>query len=107
MLIFDPVERISAEQALNHKYFQDLHEQEDEPKGNPINVLEFQFENHELSIEKLKDVIYEEILLYHFEDFRTQYKNRLNSNLSVQNHIINSNDDFTHSDEGQLEELEF
>ncbi len=24
------------------------------PKGNPINVLEFEFENHDLSIEKLK-----------------------------------------------------
>lgn len=32
--------------------------------------MEFEFENLDLNKEQLKDLIYEEIMLYHFPDFK-------------------------------------
>lgn len=32
----------------------------------PVNKMEFEFEKYELTREQLKDMLYEEILLYHF-----------------------------------------
>lgn len=33
-------------------------------------------------------MIYEEILLYHFPDFKKQYEEKISNNLSVINHIL-------------------
>lgn len=34
------------------------------------------------------DMIYEEILLYHFPDFKKQYEEKISNNQSVINHIL-------------------
>jgi len=54
-----------------------LHNPEDEPSRERINPLEFEFELHKLNKEQLKDLMYEEILLYHFKDRLDDYENRL------------------------------
>jgi superoxide dismutase len=54
-----------------------LHNLKDEPKCNKLNSLEFEFENHRLNKEQLKDLIYEEILLYHFKDRKKDYFEKL------------------------------
>jgi serine/threonine protein kinase len=54
LLTFDPEKRLSAEQALAHPYFVDLHLAEDEPSAEPVNMLDFEFEFYSLTKEQLK-----------------------------------------------------
>jgi hypothetical protein len=43
----------------------DLHQEEDEPIGDPVPVFDFDFELYSLKISEFKELIYQEILLYH------------------------------------------
>jgi len=70
MLVFDYPARVSIEDALNHPFLENFHAPEDEPEGELLNPLEFEFENEDLTRAQLKDLIYEEILLYHYPDFK-------------------------------------
>ncbi|CAD8088310.1 unnamed protein product [Paramecium sonneborni] len=90
LLKFDHRDRLTASQALKHSYLQILHSEEDEPISLPVNPLEFEFEKYELTKEQLKDMLYEEILLYHFSEFRNQYFQKLQNGQSLINHIINN-----------------
>jgi len=73
LLIFDPLKRITVDEALAHPYLKDLHFPEDEPIAEPVSLFDFEFEKYELGKEELKDLIYEEILLYHFPEKREEY----------------------------------
>ena len=77
MLIFNPNKRIGIEDSLQHPYFKDLYCPEDEPVRSPLNPMEFEFENLDLNKEQLKDLIFEEILLYHYPEFKKQYDSKL------------------------------
>lgn len=44
-----------------------LHFEEDEPKGDPVSRFDFDFELYSLKTAEYKDLIYEEIMLYHDE----------------------------------------
>ncbi|CAD8075158.1 unnamed protein product [Paramecium sonneborni] len=90
LLKFDHRDRLTASQALKHSYLQVLHSEEDEPISFPVNPLEFEFEKYELTKEQLKDMLYEEILLYHFSEFRNQYFQKLQTGQSLISHIINN-----------------
>ncbi|CAD8176353.1 unnamed protein product [Paramecium octaurelia] len=90
LLKFDHRVRLTAAQALQHSYLQILHSEEDEPTSLPVNPLEFEFEKYELTKEQLKDMLYEEILLYHFSEFRNQHFQKLQSGQSLIGHIINN-----------------
>mmetsp|Transcript_13662 Transcript_13662/g.36695 ORF Transcript_13662/g.36695 Transcript_13662/m.36695 type:complete len:392 (-) Transcript_13662:456-1631(-) len=63
VLVFDPAKRISVEEALMHPYLASLHDPEDEPLCDA--KFEFDFEGEQLSKEQLREMIYEEVLLYH------------------------------------------
>ena len=63
LLTFDPTKRLTAEEALDHSYFKMFHDPNDEPKCDPFNKLEFEFENYNLTLQQYKDLIFEEILL--------------------------------------------
>ena len=65
MLTFDPAKRITIEQALAHPYMDKLHFVDDEPTGDPVADFDFDFELYSLKIPEYKQLIYEEILLYH------------------------------------------
>ena len=65
MLTFDPAKRITIEQALAHPYMEKLHFVDDEPTGDPVADFDFDFELYSLKIPEYKQLIYEEILLYH------------------------------------------
>ncbi|CAD8065443.1 unnamed protein product [Paramecium primaurelia] len=90
LLKFDHRDRLTAVQALKHSFLQILHSEEDEPISLPVNPLEFEFEKYELTKEQLKDMLYEEILLYHFSEFRNQYFQKLQSGQSLISHIVNN-----------------
>lgn len=80
MLAFNPAKRLSPEAALAHPYFQDLHVPEDEPTTLPVSWFDFEFEEQPLSVDELKALIYEEILLYHSSAKREEYaRNKANA----------------------------
>ena len=66
MLTFDPRKRISAAEALLHPYFEKFHCPDDEPSCNPVSHYDFEFEQKGNTVKRLKNLIYDEILLHHF-----------------------------------------
>mmetsp|Transcript_24605 Transcript_24605/g.27272 ORF Transcript_24605/g.27272 Transcript_24605/m.27272 type:complete len:127 (-) Transcript_24605:17-397(-) len=77
MLMFDPSERMTVEDAIKHDFFHDLHCEEDEPTTQPVDAFDFDFEKYDLTIEETKNEIYEEIALYHSSKAQKKYiKNR-------------------------------
>ena len=63
MLDFHPVHRISIDTALQHPFLSSLHNPDDEPVAN--FTFSFDFENEELSRERIQELIWEEIRTYH------------------------------------------
>ena len=74
LLVFNPDNRLTAEQALEHPYMASMHVGVDEPNGQPLSLYDFEFEMRELTMDELKDMIYEEILLFHFQDKKNEYE---------------------------------
>ena len=74
MLVFLPDERIDVNEALNHPYLAHLHVEEDEPASQSLSAADFAFERQLLTLNGLKDLIYEETLLYHFPEKVSQYE---------------------------------
>lgn len=92
LLIFDPDKRITVNQALSHPYLADLHLEEDEPSRESVDYLDFEFEDHNLTTQQLKDLLYEEILLYHDKEFYQNYEKKKKNRDSLILHILkNSN----------------
>ena len=74
MLEFNPDKRMSVEDALNHPYLAALHFPDDEPVTTPVSLFDFEYERQLLTMRDLKDLMYEEILLYHFHRKRQEYE---------------------------------
>jgi serine/threonine protein kinase len=74
MLIFNPDKRITIDEALTHPYLESLHCPEDEPITNPVSRFDFDFERQLLTMRDLKDLIFEEILMYHFPQKKFEYE---------------------------------
>lgn len=72
--MFDPKKRLSAAEALKHPYFKELHDAEDEPEGQEMDYFDFEFENYNLDKEILRDLILDEVLLYHNEKAKKHYQ---------------------------------
>lgn len=67
MLTFDPKERITVDEALKHPYLRELHDESDEPTTTLVSAFDFDFEMYHLKSEDYRELIYEEIMLYHDE----------------------------------------
>ncbi|KAL5997587.1 mitogen-activated protein kinase [Asimina triloba] len=65
MLTFDPRKRITVEDALAHPYLNSLHDISDEPVCT--TPFSFDFEQHALSEEQMKDLIYREAMAFNPE----------------------------------------
>lgn len=77
MLVFNPADRITIENALMHEFFQDLHCDPEEPTTTHVSAFDFDFEKYELSTSETAELIHEEILLYHSAKAQNTYlKNR-------------------------------
>jgi serine/threonine protein kinase len=74
MLTFDPAKRITVEDALAHPYMAQLHYPDDEPITKPVSAFDFDFEIYSLRKEDYKDLIFEEIMLYHDDKLMKQYE---------------------------------
>jgi len=91
LMAIDLKDRLNVNQALAHPYFNDLHSPSDE--STPIagiSTLEFEFEKYPLSLEQLKDLIYEEILMYHFPKFKENYLGKIEKGENPFEHVINN-----------------
>lgn len=74
MLIFDPDKRISVEEALAHPFLEKLHAETDEPvEKETMPPFDFDFELYSLKTSEFKELIYEEIQLYHSETAVQKY----------------------------------
>jgi serine/threonine protein kinase len=58
LLVFDPKKRLTAQQALEHPYMQELHDPEDEPVCPTL--FDFGFEKEATSVEEYRDLIWSE-----------------------------------------------
>jgi mitogen-activated protein kinase 1/3/mitogen-activated protein kinase 6 len=58
LLTFDPDKRINVTDALAHPYLKDLHLEDDEPTREPVDYLDFEFEDHNLTTQQLKGTLY-------------------------------------------------
>lgn len=67
MLAFDPDERISALEALQHPYFQEYLHLGLGRTGSPLPAREFEFERAKLSPDQMREEFLKEILQYHQE----------------------------------------
>lgn len=75
MLTFDPERRITIDEALAHPYMERLHFEDDEPTGDPVCDFDFDFELFSLKIPEYKELIFEEIKLYHSQEAIDEYEN--------------------------------
>jgi serine/threonine protein kinase len=73
MLLYDPEERITIEDALKHEFIGDLHYAPDEPTTVPVSAFDFDFEMYDLTIEEQKEIILDEIALYHSKKAQKKY----------------------------------
>lgn len=73
MLKFDPDKRISIENAMKHKYFDNLPVEEEE-KAESVSKFDFEFEDLDLSTNELRDMILHEIMLYHDQKLLDDYE---------------------------------
>ena len=60
MLVFDPAQRISVDDALAHPYLESLHNIEDEPEAD--KVFSFDFEQENLIRRRLQELIFEYVI---------------------------------------------
>lgn len=108
LLQFNPAKRITVESALQHPFLSDLYCPEDEPIREPLDPLDFAFEQMGLNKEQIKDCIYEEILMYHFPEVRTKYSSMIkNKENPYQGILMNDNQlysKFEANDDAKLEE---
>ena len=75
MLTYDPDERITVTDALAHPYLAQLHFPDDEPTCEPVSAFDFDFEKFSLTKDDYKELIYEEIMLYHSDEAAQAYIN--------------------------------
>lgn len=67
MLKFDPIDRVSCAQALAHPYLAQLHCPEDEPTRGPLDTSEFEFERRKVTLDALREELFNEMLAYYPE----------------------------------------
>ena len=91
MLTYDPDERITVADALGHPYLKQLHFPDDEPTTDMVSPFDFDFEKYSLSKEDFKDLMYEEIMLYHSDEAAFAYIKNKRENPDGSLHIKYAN----------------
>lgn len=61
MLQLDPNDRITCEQALEHKYFESFHDKDDEPSGS---LFDDSYESADFTVTEWKNKIFEEMTTF-------------------------------------------
>ena len=64
LLTFDPEKRFDVNEAIQHPYLESLHCMDDEPTGEPLSRLDFDFEHHFLTSSEYRELLLNEIKNY-------------------------------------------
>ena len=64
LLCFDPENRFDVNAAIQHPYLESLHYMDDEPTGEPLQKLDFDFEHHFLTSNEYRELLLGEIRHY-------------------------------------------
>jgi len=84
-----------------------LHFADDEPTGPQVSKTDFEFEMYDLTKEQLKDLIYEEILLYHFPEKKEEHERCVKEGKSTMTWILeNENKNYIDIDDSDDEDYE-
>jgi serine/threonine protein kinase len=74
LIVLNPADRLSVQEALEHPYLAKLHFEEDEPTSPPLSKLAFDFERKNYTNpESLRSLIIEEISMFHPSDSELAY----------------------------------
>ena len=65
LLIWDPKNRMTIHEALEHPFMSKLHDVNDEPETYPLN--EFDFERNDITLEILREEMWKEVVIRHPE----------------------------------------
>lgn len=65
LLAFDPEKRFDVNEAIEHPYLESLHCMEDEPIGDALPRLDFDFEHHFLTSSEYRELLLDEIKHYY------------------------------------------
>lgn len=78
-LRFNPFQRLTTEEALEHPYLAQLHCPEDEPTRPPLDPSDFEFERRKVDMEALREEIYIEVLRYYPQKRDQYYESQIRS----------------------------
>lgn len=79
---------------MKHPYFEQLYDDSDISTVQPFKPCDFEFEQHNLNTQQLKDILFEEILTYNYGGFEEEYKKkRVSGNSFIDHILVNSNKD--------------
>ncbi len=73
LLRFDPASRLSAEEAQKHPFFRGM-ESFTKNKVRDMPTFDFEFEKYDASRSVLKEMLMDEICLYHSKEAKEHYK---------------------------------
>jgi mitogen-activated protein kinase 1/3 len=84
LLAFHPQDRLTVDEALEHPYLYLFHNPDDEPVADHhFSKYDFDFERtRSASRIDFRRLIYDEILLYHFPDMKSEYEELMRQRLS-------------------------
>jgi len=85
MLEFDPLRRITVEQALKHPYLAEFNDPSDEPSHTPFD---FAFEAAD-TIPEIRALIYEEVMSYHIPSVTQMKRSQILTTIDGVNHDTN------------------
>lgn len=97
MLVFNPNKRLTVEECLNHQYFNELHNPDDEPRSKA--PFDWSIDDFNPTKDLLQNKVYEESLRFHPE---TKQSKEINN--TKLNNIINLNKNVKDIDD-QLEAI--
>lgn len=75
MLTWDPTQRITAEEAIEHPFFKQLHDPMDEPITYPMETYEF--ERSDISLHEMRKNLWNEIQRFHGEPTISSRKSKI------------------------------
>ena len=82
-----------------------LHYPDDEPVGKMVSKGDFEFEMYDLTKEQLKDLIYEEILLYHYPERKKDHLENVQNGKTTMSWILtNENKNYIDQDDSEEED---
>jgi len=75
LLTYDPSKRLTAMQVLQHEFLKDMYSPGDMfiKEGKPVPYFEFQYETFQLSVDLIRDLVIDEILISNSQEARTTY----------------------------------